>query len=365
MKKCVSKTLSLLIAAALLAGMLCTGAFASSEEPSTELVQVGVSWVGDFEDGVPDEDTQAYIDAVELAGAEAVYLPQATDADSAAAALETVDCIILTGGEDLDPALYGEEPYELLETVNQVRDVSDYWYCTVALEMDMPILATCRGLQLLNVVCGGTLYQDFPSQYETDVEVIHRDPAGEDFAYHNITVEDETSLVAQAMGGAGEYEVNSWHHQAIKDLGEGLVVTAVADDGIIEAVELPEASFVLAVQFHPEWMIQEVCEDYVTFFTMLIEAASQTASGTEESDYQAYLMAFVDSCEDIRTSGAAEEFYALIEAGDYVSFPVEMLFDATWFGEAAMTYEEFVAADGTYEIGEHASNGAMLDGTGE
>ncbi|MCD8116679.1 MAG: hypothetical protein LUE21_06140 [Oscillospiraceae bacterium] len=95
------------------------------------------------------------------------------------------------------------------------------------------------------------------------------------------------------------------------------------------------------------------------------EASEETAAtGTEESDYQAYLMAFVDSCEDIQTSGAADEYYALIEAGDYVSFPVEMLFDATWFGEVAMTYDEFVAAGGVYEIAEHASNGAMLDGTG-
>ncbi|MCD7749949.1 MAG: gamma-glutamyl-gamma-aminobutyrate hydrolase family protein, partial [Oscillospiraceae bacterium] len=337
----IRKSLSLLITLALLAGLLCAGAYASSEEPSAELVQVGVSWVGDFEDGVPDEDTQAYIDAVELAGAEAVYLPQATDEESALAALETVDCLILTGGEDLDPALYGEEPYELLETVNEVRDISDYWYCTVALALDMPVLATCRGLQLLNVVCGGPLYQDIPTQYEADVEVTHRDPAGEDFAYHTITIEAETSLVAQAMGGAGEYEVNSWHHQGVKDLGEGLVVTAVAEDGMVEAIEMPEASFVLAVQFHPEWMIKDVSEEYVTYFTMLIEAASGTSAGTEESDYQAYLMAFVDSCEDIQTSGAAADFYALIEAGDYTGFPAEMLFDATWFGEAAMTYEEF------------------------
>ncbi|MCD8087878.1 MAG: C69 family dipeptidase [Oscillospiraceae bacterium] len=96
------------------------------------------------------------------------------------------------------------------------------------------------------------------------------------------------------------------------------------------------------------------------------EASEEAAAtGTEESDYQAYLMAFVDSCEDIQTSGSADDYYALIEAGDYASFPVEMLFDATWFGEAAMTYEEFVAADGVYEIADHPSNGTMLDGTGE
>ena len=92
--------------------------------------------------------------------------------------------------------------------------------------------------------------------------------------------------------------------------------------------------------------------------------ASGEASGdTSEAAYQAYLIAFVNSCEDIQTSGAAPEFIALIEAGDYVTFPVEMLFNEQWFGEAAMTLDQFVAAGGVYEIVDHASNGQMLDGT--
>ena len=94
-------------------------------------------------------------------------------------------------------------------------------------------------------------------------------------------------------------------------------------------------------------------------------APAPAAGGTDEAAYQAYLCAFVDSCEDIQTSGAGQEFKDAINAGNYVDFPVEMLFDAQWFGEAAMTYDEFVAAGGAYDIAEHASNGAMLDGTGE
>ncbi len=279
MKMYAKKLLSVMIAAIMMAGMLCgcTSTTQSVQESATEeLIKVGVSWVGDFEEGEEyDEDTQAYLDAVELAGALAVYLPQVTDEESAKEALATVDCIILTGGEDIDPSWYGEEAYELLETVNEERDLSDYWYCTVALELDMPVLATCRGMQLLNVVCGGTLYQDVPTQYESDIEISHRDPEEEDFAYHNITISDADSLVAQALGGAGEYEVDSWHHQAVKEVGEGLSVTAVAEDGIIEALEMEDATFVLAVQFHPEWMIQDVSEEYLTFFTMLIEAAKE------------------------------------------------------------------------------------------
>lgn len=91
--------------------------------------------------------------------------------------------------------------------------------------------------------------------------------------------------------------------------------------------------------------------------------ASAEAGGTDEASYQAYLIEFVNSCEDIQTSGSAGEYIALIEAGDYVSFPVEMLFNPQWFGEAALTYDEFVAAGGNVTVADHPSNGAMLDGT--
>jgi hypothetical protein len=94
------------------------------------------------------------------------------------------------------------------------------------------------------------------------------------------------------------------------------------------------------------------------------EAAAPAAGGTDEASYQEYLKDFVASCEDIQSSGAADEFIALIDAGDYSTFPVEMLFDATWFGEAAMTYDQFVAAGGVATVADHPSNGAMLDGTG-
>lgn len=267
----MKKLLSVVLAVLLCASVLSFTAFA---EESAK-VRVGVSWVADYDDGVLDEDSQTYMDAVTKAGGEAVYLDQITDEESAKAVLSTVDCVILTGGEDIGPAYYGEEPHEKLEYVNDARDVSDYWLAKVALDIDMPILCTCRGFQMMNIVCGGTLYQDMPTEYEADVEVVHRDPTGEDFAFHNMTVQVEDSLTAQAMGGTGEYEVNSWHHQGVKDLGEGLVVTAVADDGIIEAFELAEPDqFMLAVQYHPEWHVAYGDEEFLTYFTMLMDAVA-------------------------------------------------------------------------------------------
>lgn len=143
-------------------------------------------------------------------------------------------------------------------------------YAKVALEDNIPTLATCRGFQLVNIACGGSLYQDIPTMYESTID--HRDPAQEDFAYHTIVIEDENSLVAQAMGGAGEYTVNSWHHQGVKTLGEGLTVTAVAEDGMIEAFEKPDHRFMLCVQFHPEWHVDDGSDEFLSFFTMLMAA---------------------------------------------------------------------------------------------
>ena len=261
MKRILAMIVCLLVALTAFAGVsLAEGA----------KVRVGISWVADYPDGDYDEDTQAYMNAVEKAGGEWVYLPCATDEATARAALAEVDCLILTGGEDIGPAYYGEEPDAMLETVNDVRDVSDFAYAKVALEDDIPTLATCRGFQLVNIACGGSLYQDIPTMYESTID--HRDPAQEDFAYHTIVIEDENSLVAKAMGGAGEYTVNSWHHQGVKTLGEGLTVTAVAEDGMIEAFEKPDHRFMLCVQFHPEWHVDDGSDEFLSFFTMLMAA---------------------------------------------------------------------------------------------
>ena len=264
----MKKTLCVVLAALLVAAMLPLTAL--GEEAGK--VRVGISWVGDFEDGVPDEDTQAYIDTVIMAGGEPVYMPQVFDEATATEALKDVDCLILTGGEDIDPKYYGEEPDALLETVNEPRDTSDFALAKAALAIDMPILATCRGFQLINVVFGGTLVQDINTYCDTDIQ--HRDPEEIDFTYHTITIEQPDSLIGQAMGGAGEFEVNSWHHQAAKDIGEGLVVTAVTPDSMAEALEMAEPDqFMLAVQFHPEWHVVEGNEDFLVFFQMLMDAA--------------------------------------------------------------------------------------------
>ncbi|MCR4683526.1 MAG: gamma-glutamyl-gamma-aminobutyrate hydrolase family protein [Clostridiales bacterium] len=215
-----------------------------------------------------------YIRAAAAAGFETVTLPVVSTEAAAKNALAGVDAIILTGGEDLDPKWYGEEPIcdekgNNLNVINAKRDTSDMLYIKCALELDMPMLCICRGMQLLNVACGGTLWQDIPTQ--VGGTVTHRDPNKRVFVTHLIRIEKGSLL--NTVVGYSVARVNSWHHQAVKDVGEGLVVTARADDGIIEAMEMPGKTFVFATQFHPEQLVNTGYTAYRAVFSRLCEEA--------------------------------------------------------------------------------------------
>lgn len=233
-----------------------------------EKVKVGVSWNADE----IDKDAQLYIDAVTKAGGEAIYLPQIKTEDDAKNALAEIDALVVTGGEDIDPSYYDEEPNEKLETVNEVRDTSDSLLIKAALDEDIPMLCTCRGMQFLNVLSGGTLYQDLPTQNPSDIE--HRDPDRKVFAKHEITV-DKDNIVAAAFGGEGTYTVNSWHHQAVDQLGDNLKVVATAPDGVVEAIVREDKDYVMGLQFHPEAMIAEGDDSFLAFYTNLIDQAKE------------------------------------------------------------------------------------------
>lgn len=251
---------------------IMTGCGSSDAEQDSDKPVIGVTWMEDIESGEYSEDLQAYINAVENAGAEAVALPLYKDDEEAVAALEELDGIVFTGGEDIDPAYYGEEVLPECEEINKDRDVSDVALMKAAIEADVPVLGTCRGMQLLNVVQGGTLYQDLPTQLGT--EVGHREDAQEEFVWHDVTIEED-SILYEAMGET-TLNFNSWHHQGIKDLGEGLEVKATSADGLVECVELTDNTFVLGVQCHPEWHVDEYYgdEEYIAIFEALVDAAA-------------------------------------------------------------------------------------------
>ena len=260
----------------------CGGSSSGGEEETAAddaaaKVKVGISWQEDINTDEHGEDLMAYVHTVEKAGGEAVLLDLVTDQESAKAELDKVDCLIMTGGEDVDPSYYGEEPDPNLEEVNKERDVSDMAMLQEAIDEDMPVLCTCRGMQVLNVLSGGSLYQDIPTAEPfKEQKIVHRDPEEIDFTYHDLTIEPDTLLHAITL--ADTINANSWHHQGVKDLGENLKVTATSEDGMIEGLERTDCSYIVGVQFHPEWAVEEGDDTYLVFFTDLMDHAG----GAEE-----------------------------------------------------------------------------------
>jgi len=189
-----------------------------------------------------------YLRAVEQAGGVPLLLP-AVSLAQAALVLQRVDGLLLSGGGDVDPALYGKKPHPRLGRVDRRRDEFEIALAREALERDVPILAICRGQQLLNVATGGTLLQDIPSELEGASE--HDAPGGRRRRSHVVELLPHTRL--RAILGRDTVAVNSFHHQAVDRVGRGLTTAGrCPDDGVVEALEARGRRFVVAVQWHPE-----------------------------------------------------------------------------------------------------------------
>jgi putative glutamine amidotransferase len=187
-----------------------------------------------------------YVDAVRRAGATPIALPPG-DPDPAHY-LDLVDGLILTGGGDIDPDQYGGEPHDAVYSVCSERDAFELRLVRAVLARDdMPLLCICRGLQILNVACGGDLHAHIPDA--VDDAVAHRRPQRRPIE-HRAKV-DAKSRLAHILG-ATDFVVQSWHHQAIREVGTDLRQVAWAEDGVIEAVEHTRHPWCLAVQWHPE-----------------------------------------------------------------------------------------------------------------
>lgn len=179
--------------------------------------------------------------------------------------LEKSDAVIFAGGKDFDPALYGSENYDLIEDYDSKEDQADLKILERALEKDMPILGICRGMQLINIYFAGSLYEDLPNQFSKEIK--HRQ-AKDKFSYHKVNIK-EGSFLYELADYNPTFEVNSFHHQGIKDLGDGLEDAAWSDDGLIEAVEGRDYNFLLGLQRHPEvdygnsYFSQKIFESFV------------------------------------------------------------------------------------------------------
>ena len=190
-----------------------------------------------------------YAQGLEAAGAAPVILPLTTDPAVLQRYAQTFDGFLFPGGHDLPPSLYGEEPSEKLGPLVPQRDSMEQAFFPLALETGKPMLGICRGIQLFNVMLGGDLYQDIPTQCPSGVQ--HHETPPYDKVAHPVAIRRGTPLFDAV--GVEEMGVNSYHHQGIRRLGKGLEVAATAPDGMVEAVYLPEHRFALAVQWHPEF----------------------------------------------------------------------------------------------------------------
>lgn len=215
-----------------------------------------------------------YVETLRSVGAIPWVIPLLPhDPDTMREIFDRLDGVFLTGGVDVDPARYGEAKHPLCGTTDPDRDAVEMMLLEHALANDRPVLAVCRGLQILNVARGGTLYQDVTAQVPAALKHDHfPTPAQPSRAYlaHDITVTPNTRL--GELLGDSVVPVNSMHHQAIKDLGRGLRASAFAPDGIIEGIEGTNGQFIVAVQWHPE-ELAESQPGMRRLFTSFVEAA--------------------------------------------------------------------------------------------
>ena len=209
-----------------------------------------------------------YVRAVEKAGGLPVVLAPGRPED-AAELLSKLDGLLLTGGADVDPVLYGEEAHETVTRVIPERDAFEIGLCREALHQDQPLLAICRGHQVLNVATGGTLIQDIPSQVSGAFD---HDPDRERWeTAHEVRILPRTRL--REILGAETIDVNSFHHQAVRDLGQGLVVSATSTvDGVVEGIEAPGRRLAVGVQWHPE-AFWDRPRDFQPLFEALVKAS--------------------------------------------------------------------------------------------
>src|SRR5271169_6831992 len=209
-----------------------------------------------------------YFQGVTAAGGVATLLPpQPVDSEIADRVLDGLDGLLITGGKDVDPAAYGQEPHPSTDQPGGQRDAWEFMLLRAALQRQLPVLGICRGAQVLNVALGGTLHQHLP-----DV-IGHSGHRAGNAVFTTLPVRTVPGTRLAALVGES-VDARCYHHQGIAELGEGLVVSGWDADGVIEALELPAHGFVLAVQWHPEESL-----DDLRLFSAIVEAARSYASG--------------------------------------------------------------------------------------
>ncbi len=226
--------------------------------------------------GIPVVDSDGnhnfknYINAVEEHGGEAQLLIRGRGTSKEF--VTEIDGLLLPGGGDIHPDYFNQDWHPKIKYVNEDRDELEISIFEEAFKEDIPVFGICRGIQVMSVAMGGSLYQDIETVYPQEA-LTHPSVSGKD-SRHSIEIEPE-SMLGEIIG-KGIDEVNSAHHQAVDEIGEGFVVTARSDDGIVEAIENPSKPFMVGVQYHPERMTrnEKFSEHRRKLFEAFLEAAS-------------------------------------------------------------------------------------------
>lgn len=212
-----------------------------------------------------------YVEAIQVAGGVPLIIPTGIKPEELTNCLQIFDGYLLTGGGDISNDLFNGEPNARISDVDKNRDLMEIEITKFASKENRALLGICRGIQVMNVALGGTLYTDIGTQHENAIKHDWYPRIARNFEAHSISILKNSKL-NQIMHG-DEINVNSLHHQAIKDLGEELILTAIAPDGIIEGVENPKLDYFLGVQWHPEWMLSS--PSMLNLFKSFVSAAKK------------------------------------------------------------------------------------------
>jgi putative glutamine amidotransferase len=232
----------------------------------------------------------SYSEAISKAGGIPLLIPLGLSEDDLATILDHVDGILLPGGADVAPEVYNGQRHAKVNDVDPERDRTEIFVARAVVTRRKPFLAICRGIQVLNVALGGTLWQDILSQMPGAIDHDASDEQPRNHLVHMIEACSD-SLLARLLGKSHSW-VNSYHHQAVRDLAPELTITATAPDGVTEAVELAEHPFAVGVQWHPENLVHDD-PGMLALFTGLVQAAGRHApevAGRQAAGQQAALV---------------------------------------------------------------------------
>jgi putative glutamine amidotransferase len=226
-----------------------------------------------------------YVRSLVECNAVPVLVPTSVDQESLHALYVQADGVLLTGGGDVEPSLFGEAAHPATADIDLERDEAEITLACWALQDNKPAFAICRGIQVVNVALGGTLVQDIPDQWQATTPLEHRGykiGAPRDQELHDVCIDPNTRI--SRILGVGNVSVNSFHHQALKALGDGLVVTSRAPDGVIESVEAPDKRWYIGVQWHPEDMTEGRADMRALFQSFVDAAVGNTGNARSEAN---------------------------------------------------------------------------------